>query len=274
MITAHNPPQRKPTHRRTAKRRLDAQNVVATYAYDGLNRRITKVVTNSGEGIVPRSDDLDRNGTADADGLLAGNKSDHYYYAGWRVIEETDNAGTPKTLAQTVYGTEYIDEPVCRDRNTDTTIGGSPDSDCLDSGGSARSFYHQDANYRAVALTDESAAVIERYEYDAYGEPRVDAGGTGVQTLGARDSDQVFATLRLRSENSGASFTHVPRMPSDVPNADNPVRFNSAAVWPTSGKPSSFGVSFSQLRKSLPHSLASTLSIARRASTGYQKLSW
>src|SRR5262245_52777068 len=127
------------------------------------------------------SADADRNGSEDQDGIFAGDKSEHYYYAGWRVIEETDFAGTPKTWAQTVYGTEYIDEPICRDRNTDTTLGGSPESDCLDTGGSARYFYHQDANYRVAALTDESAAVIERYEYDAYGEPRVYAGGTGVQ---------------------------------------------------------------------------------------------
>lgn len=55
-------------------------------------------------------------------------------------------------------GTEYIDEPVCRDRNTDTTYGGSAGSDCLDLGGSARYFYQQDANHRVAAPTDEAAA--------------------------------------------------------------------------------------------------------------------
>ncbi len=117
------------------------------------------------------------------DGIQAGNLNEHYYYAGWRVIEERDNSAN--TLAQTVYGTEYIDAPVCRDRNTDVTAGGSPDDDCLDSGGSARYFYHQDANFRVVAMTDESAAVVERYDYDAYGEPRVYAGVSGSAESGA-----------------------------------------------------------------------------------------
>ncbi|MFN0059590.1 MAG: RHS repeat-associated core domain-containing protein [Planctomycetota bacterium] len=105
-------------------------------------------------------------------GISCGDRVERYYYAGWRVVEETDNAGTPRTLAQTVWGTEYIDEPVCRDRNTDVAI----NSDCLDSGGSVRYFYHQDANFRVCSLTSESGAIVERYEYDAYGEPRVFGG--------------------------------------------------------------------------------------------------
>ena len=72
-----------------------------------------------------------------------------------------------------MFRTRYIDEPVCRDRNTDG------DPNCLDSGGSERYYYHQDINFRVVALSDESGAVVERYEYTAYGEPRVYAGGAG-----------------------------------------------------------------------------------------------
>ena len=53
------------------------------------------------------------------------------------------------------------------DRNTD--IG--TDDDCLDAGGSEAYYYHQDANYRVIALTDESTNVVERYRYTAYGEP-------------------------------------------------------------------------------------------------------
>ncbi|MFN0136288.1 MAG: hypothetical protein ACKVS9_09250 [Phycisphaerae bacterium] len=37
-------------------RREDAQTIVALYAYDGLNRRIRKDVTNTGIAIVPGSD--------------------------------------------------------------------------------------------------------------------------------------------------------------------------------------------------------------------------
>ncbi len=160
-------------------RRLDAKNVVAEYEYDGLNRRIVKSVTNTGVGVVNRSNDVNGDGTADADGLAAGDRVEHYYYAGWRVIEETDAASTPHVLAQTVYGTQYIDEPVCRDRNTDYLHdSGSSDGDCVDAGGSQRYFYHQDANFRVVLPTDESGVAVERYDYDAYGEPRIWAGIT------------------------------------------------------------------------------------------------
>jgi hypothetical protein len=106
---------------------------------------------------------------------VKGNRHEHYYYAGWRVIEERDDSD--KTLAQTVWSTEYIDAPICRDRNTDVDNDDPNDPNaCLDSGGSERYFYHQDANYRVLALTDEDGDVVERYDYDAYGEPRLYAG--------------------------------------------------------------------------------------------------
>ncbi len=87
-------------------RRLDAKNVVAAYEYDGLNRRILKSASNigvgRGTGLQPvglsESRGLEthatRDGTEDADGLAAGDRVEHYYYAGWRVIEETDAAST------------------------------------------------------------------------------------------------------------------------------------------------------------------------------------
>ena len=149
------------------KRSQGANTTIAAYVYDGLNRRVSKVVSNTGTGVVNGSD------AGGMVGIQAGDKAEDYYYAGWRVVEERNGSGY--TTAQTVYGTEYIDEPICRDRNTDV---GVSDSDCIDSGGSQRYFYQQDANYRVVALTDESAAVVERYEYEAYGEPRIYSGGT------------------------------------------------------------------------------------------------
>lgn len=124
-----------------------------------------KIISNSGTGVVNGSD-------AGGDtGIEAGNRTEEYYYAGWRIIEERD--GSDNTLAQTVWGIEYIDAPVRRDRNTNV----GDDNDCIDSGGSAAYYYHQDANFRVVMLTDESANVVERYEYDAYGNPTVYEGG-------------------------------------------------------------------------------------------------
>jgi hypothetical protein len=73
-------------------------------------------------------------------------------------------------LVQTVYSTEYIDAPVCRDRNSDYTDPNDAEAEaCLDPNGSQRYFYHQDVNYRVLALTDEDGDVVERYDYAAYG---------------------------------------------------------------------------------------------------------
>lgn len=142
-----------------------------TYTYDGLNRRIIKDVNyNAGVGIVHRSD-LNEAGAAvlDPAEIQAGAHTEHDYYAGWRVVEERD--GSDVVLAQTVWGIEYIDAPVCRDRNT-----GDPASEpaCTDSG-DERYFYHQDANFRVVALSNEDGEVVER-DYDAYGDVRIYLG--------------------------------------------------------------------------------------------------
>jgi RHS repeat-associated protein len=141
-------------------RRVDDEDTVAEYEYDGLDRRIEKVVSNSGEGVVPGSDD-------DGTGIQAGDRHERYYYAGWRMLETRDDSD--RTLGQWVWGTQYIDELVCYDRNMDA------DSDCLEAD-DERYYYHQDANWRVVMLTDEFGGVVERYDYTAYGEPQIFAG--------------------------------------------------------------------------------------------------
>ncbi len=143
----------------------DADSPIApieAFEYDGLNRRIRKTVTNWGTGIVMDS-------LIDTEGVQAGDREERYFYAGWRVIEERTGGGD--VIAQTVWGTEYIDAPICRDRNTkfETTS-------CLDES-SRRYFYHQDINFRVTALTDESGEIVERYDYDAYGAARIYSGG-------------------------------------------------------------------------------------------------
>ncbi len=143
----------------------DADSPIASieaFEYDGLNRRVRKTVTNWGTGIVMDS-------LIDTEGVQAGDREERYFYAGWRVIEERTGGGD--VIAQTVWGTEYIDAPICRDRNTkfETTS-------CLDES-SRRYFYHQDINFRVTALTDESGEIVERYDYDAYGAARIYSGG-------------------------------------------------------------------------------------------------
>ncbi|MFO0836968.1 MAG: hypothetical protein U1D55_00455 [Phycisphaerae bacterium] len=160
----------------------DAGQRVAAYAYDALFRRVSKTVSNQGLGCVhgwvgrascppiefaaSRAPTVREGSSADlGEPLPYGRASDGS-------VSRRSFPARPQTL----FGTQYIDEPVCRDRNTDPVAGASPDSDCLDAGGSQRYFYHQDANYRVTLLTAESGGVVERYDYSAYGEPAVFGG--------------------------------------------------------------------------------------------------
>ncbi len=76
----------------------------------------------------------------------------NYYYDGARVIEEQDDIGT--TLATYVYGL-YIDEVLNMQQ------------------GAADYYYHTDDMCNVMALTDNTGAVIERIEYDDYGNPTI-----------------------------------------------------------------------------------------------------
>jgi len=71
-----------------------------------------------------------------------------YFYDDARLIEEQDSSGA--TRSTFVYGNN-IDEVLTR------------------SSGGQTIFYHQNALWSVVAVTDESGAVLERYAYDAYG---------------------------------------------------------------------------------------------------------
>ncbi len=116
----------------------DTDPTIATYVYDGLFRRISKTVSGArGDGIVYNSD-------ADGSGIVAGFRSEHYFYAGWRVVEVTNwdlsafgdyDHTTADVLGQFVYGTQYVDEPVRYDRNLDV---GTNDS-CIGGGGEGAS---------------------------------------------------------------------------------------------------------------------------------------
>lgn len=99
--------------------------LIAVHAYDADDRRIRKVVTNSGA----------LNGTTD------------YYYDGWQVLEERD--GGDVLTQQYVYG-RYIDEPLALDKNEDGDGSATgPDDNRL--------FYHQNSLYSMFAVTDASA---------------------------------------------------------------------------------------------------------------------
>jgi len=85
-----------------------------------------------------------------------------------RQLLEVRNA-SDQAERQFVWGTQYIDEAIVMDVDTDN------DGDCLDAGGSKRYFYCQDGNYNVVALR-EGSNIVERYEYDPYGNVRIFKG--------------------------------------------------------------------------------------------------
>jgi len=82
-----------------------------------------------------------------------------YYYDGQRVILETDNAGTEQRGF--VYG-NYIDEVLCM---IDYTA--NPDADY---------YYGHDHLFSVCVLFDDSGAITEYTQYDAYGYARTGIG--------------------------------------------------------------------------------------------------
>jgi RHS repeat-associated protein len=130
--------------------------LIAVYSYDASDRRIRKIVTNSG----------DLNGTT------------MFYLDGGQEIEE--RVVNDALLQQYVYGI-YIDEPILLDRNLnkdDTAIG--PDDQ--------RMFYHDNSLSSILALTDSNGVVLEGYLYDAYGQQTVYAlGPNGIVDFGNDD---------------------------------------------------------------------------------------
>lgn len=128
---------------------------VATYSYDAMNRRIRKVVTNSGA----------LNGTTD------------FFYDRWRTLEERNGANV--VTQQYVYGI-YLDELLVLDRNLNA------DGSAIGAG-DQRLFYHQNTLYSVFALTDSSGAVVEGYQFDAYGRQTVFGPGFG-SVLGSQSA--------------------------------------------------------------------------------------
>jgi RHS repeat-associated protein len=166
-------------------------NLLKSYAYDGLHRRIQETAS--------------------------GTTTDLYYSSAWQVLEERvcsdspfplgDGLGmsaavprcpllpSPFTLsssplplgegsgvrAQYVWSPVYVDALVLRDR--DTNADGTLDE---------RLWVVQDANYNVTALIDNSGTIVERYVYDPFGQVTIlDAGWT------ERSSGSQFAWLYL-----------------------------------------------------------------------------
>jgi RHS repeat-associated protein len=118
---------------------LASGSIVATYAYDGLNRRVVKGIYVSGT--------LDHNEHA-------------YFNDTWQTVEvrkEVSGTINSNPLEQYVWHPFYIDAPIAR--YYDASLSGSP----------TRYFYTFDANGNITALTTAASSVSERYSYSPYG---------------------------------------------------------------------------------------------------------
>jgi RHS repeat-associated protein len=124
----------------------------ATYAYDALGRRVTKVYN----------------------GLTT-----LYARAGWQTLAEYENSGSGYQLARKfVYG-DYVDEPLVMIRlveekktvgtgtETESEIGITPAPQMTEQ----KYYYHANANYNIAAMTNQAGTVVEQYRYSAYGLP-------------------------------------------------------------------------------------------------------
>ena len=113
---------------------------VATYAYNGLNERITKVDK------VPVTDVT----------------YDYYYNEKWQVVEVRKD-GSAYPLEQNVWHAYYINALAVRYYDSDTS----------NSTGVVNQYFTHDANMNVTALVNSSGVVQERYEYDPYGKLQI-----------------------------------------------------------------------------------------------------
>jgi RHS repeat-associated protein len=109
-----------------------AGTVIASYAYDGLGRRIQET--------------------------HSGTVNDLYYSSAWQVLEERTGGVSTATI-QYVWSPVYVDTLVLRDRSTQNN--GTLDE---------RLWVQQDANWNVTALVNGAGAVVERYIHDPYGQ--------------------------------------------------------------------------------------------------------
>jgi len=154
-------------------RRGDTWNTTAEYKYDGVNRRVRKVVTNKG----------DLNGTTR---FLWGGTSN------WQCLEERD--GSDDLMARYTYAPGYIDAAAMQERDLNADDDFGDDDEVV--------YYLSNTLYSVYALVDADENVIERYRYDAYGACTVlDADGSAdADGLSDVDNPYTFTGRRLDTE--------------------------------------------------------------------------
>jgi len=159
---------------------------VATYSYDGQNRRIRKVVA----GETDITYDYYYN---ESHGLRSLGE------AGWQVLE-VRKGGDTDPLEQYVWGIQYVDAPVVRFRD------GNVDGDLLDTQDNTDStlYYTYDGNFNVTAVIKPDGTVAERYTYDPYGQvtfKAADWSDAASQAKSAYDNEILYCGYRFDPES-------------------------------------------------------------------------
>jgi RHS repeat-associated protein len=110
----------------------------------------------------------------------------YYYGSGWQVLAEYDTSDNLQR--RFVYG-NYIDEALVMND------------------GANDYYYAQDHLYSTAALLDNTGAVVERYEYDAYGQPYIMDLGYGARSTSLYDNPYMFTGRRVDFLDDGGSLT-------------------------------------------------------------------
>jgi len=105
-----------------------------------------------------------------------GTSATVYVQAGQQTIADyTAGAAASSPVYRYVYAS-YIDEPVLRVKPS----------------ASESLYYHRNQQYSVVALTNASAAIIERYAYSAYGIPTITNASGTVLPVGSVDNRYMY----------------------------------------------------------------------------------
>ncbi len=140
---------------------------MATYTYDGLNRRLNKGTS------VTR---------------------DYYYSGKWQVLEEQVSSPAPGCPErQFVWGLRYDDDLVLRDRV-------NPQSSSVTCLATNERLYALHDYLNATALINTSAAVQERYGYNAFGGVRFMTATFGSRSSSLYAWETLFGDYRWDSE--------------------------------------------------------------------------
>ncbi len=159
---------------REARRKSD-NALIVQYAYSCDNKRMVRTVSSGG-----------KDGTAT-------NGTTHFYYAGWRVCEEFLVSGSVESATfQYVWGATYLDELITRDDRS----GGISIASLNNGFGSERQFQLCNAQFSVHAVMDEAGGVLERYQYDPYGNVTVLDAALVPQTSSAVGQEFLYTGQR------------------------------------------------------------------------------